>query len=177
MKPNGTDFHTFLSETAVFLSQQNRLDYFRAPLPDAIDERLAAIVRRYLAATPEQRQWFLDRIDQEQRALLALFGHRAATLAMRRQDWQWLRLGLMGAAVGNYDASERHAVEPGLAVYHHVARKLGVNTVDLFAEIAGCVGGDMADLLREFGRRGDVRLAKFGWRELKTADGIRYKFG
>jgi hypothetical protein len=177
MQANGTDFHTFLSETADFLSRQNLVDYFRSPLPNPADEQVAAIVNRYLSATAVQRQQFLTHFDRQQRALLALFGHRAATLAIRQQEREWLRLGLMGAALGNYDASERHAVEPGLAVYHHVARKLGINTVDLFDEIADVVDGEMAYLLRQFGRRSDVHLAKYGWRELKTADGIRYKFG
>jgi hypothetical protein len=176
MHTNGTDFHTFLSETAVFLSQQKRLDYFRATLPDALDERLAVIVQRYLAAAPSQRQQFLAQFDRQQRTLLALFGHRAATLAMRRQERAWLRWGLLGAALANYDTAERRGIAISLAIYHHVARQLGVNTVDLFDEIADCVQGDLAPLLRQFGRRSDIRLAQFGWRELNTADGVRYKF-
>jgi hypothetical protein len=108
---------------------------------------------------------------------LALFGHRAATLAMRRQERAWLRPGLLGAALANYETADRRGITTGLAIYHHVARKLGINTVDLFDDVAACVPGEVVGLLREFGRRGDVRLAKFGWRELQTADGIRYKFG
>lgn len=176
MQSNGTDFHTFLNETAVFLSEQERLDYYLAPLPGGADQRLAHVCRRYLAATADQRQQFLDQIEPEQRALLALFGHRAATLAMRQEDRTWLRLGLLGAALANYDTAERRGIAISLAIYHHVARQLAVNTVDLFDEIADCVQGNLAPLLRQFGRRGDVRLAQFGWRELNTADGVRYKF-
>jgi hypothetical protein len=176
MQPNGTDFHTFLNETAVFLAEQNRLNYYRAPLPDEVDQRLADVCRRYLAATADQRQQFLDQIESKQRALLALFGHRAATLAMRQEERTWLRLGLLGAALAHVETAERPQATVSLAVYHHVARRLGVNTVDLFDEIAACVPEEMAHLLRQFGRRGDVRLAKFGWRELKTADGVSYKF-
>jgi hypothetical protein len=37
------------------------------------------------------------------------------------------------------------------------------------------VSGAIADYLRVYGRRSDIGLRKYGWREIKTPDGVKYK--
>ncbi|MCP4422940.1 MAG: hypothetical protein GY803_00465 [Chloroflexi bacterium] len=171
---NGTEFRAFVEETAVFLSETAVLDYFRQPLPAPIDERMEQIVERFMAASPEQRDLLLGALDNSQRSPLGIYGHREATMGMREQSRARLRRGLIGAALAHH-ALDRGSLEAALAVPHHIARKMGVNTVDLFDETAEFVGGEIGDYLRRYGRRSDVGLRKYGWREIKTPNGIKYK--
>lgn len=171
---NGTAFKVFVEETAVFLKDTAVLDYFRLPLPSPLDERMAGIVNRYMAASLEQRQMFLAALDKPQRSLFGIFGHREATLGIRTESRERLLRGLVGAAIA-HAALDRGSLEASLAVYHHIARKMNVNTVDLFDEAAGFINGIIGDYLRGYGRRSDVGLRQYGWREIKTPDGLKYK--
>jgi hypothetical protein len=171
---NGTEFKVFVEETAVFLKETAVLDYFRRPLPSPLDEQMAQIVNRYMAAPPEQRQMFLAVLDKSQRSLFGIFGHREATLGIRTESRERLLRGLVGAAIA-HQALDRGSLEASLAVHHHIARKMNVNTVDLFDEAAGMMGERIGEYLRGYGRRSDVGLRKFGWREIKTPDGLKYK--
>ncbi|MCB9418673.1 MAG: hypothetical protein H6667_02635 [Ardenticatenaceae bacterium] len=171
---NGTEFRAFVETTAVFLSDTAVLDYFRQPLPGPLDGRLGQIVDRYMAAAPEQRDLLLAALDKSQRALFGIFGHREVTLAAREESRERLRRGLVGLALAHHEL-DRGSLEAALAVPHHIARKLGVNTVDLFDETAVYFAGEMGNYLRGYGRRSDVGLRKYGWREIKTPDGVKYK--
>ncbi|MCB8922095.1 MAG: hypothetical protein H6662_10965 [Ardenticatenaceae bacterium] len=128
---NGNAFHGFMEEALAYLGQMQVMAYYRQPLPAEADERLAAMAMRLLVAAPEEREQFQQALAPEQRSLFGIFGHRAATLAMRNGEREWLLWGLVGTAVSNYTIPPKRNVEVGLAVFHHVARKLGVNTVDL----------------------------------------------
>lgn len=171
---NGTEFQAFVEETAVFLGETAVLDYFRQPLPSPMDERMKRIVDRYLAAKPEQRAQLLGALEKSQRALLAIYGHREVTMGMREESRERLLRGLVGLAITHHTL-DRGSLEAALAVPHHIARKLGLNRIDLFDEAAELVGGEIGDYLRGYGRRSDVGLHRFGWREIKTADGVKYK--
>jgi hypothetical protein len=171
---NGTEFRVFVEETAVFLRETAVLDYFRQPLPGPLDDRIRLIVERFMGASPEQRELFLAALDKSQRSPLGIFGHREATLGMREGSREQVLRGLTATAVAHY-ALERGSLSAALAVPHHIACKMGGNTVDLFDEAAVLVGGNVGDALRQYGRRSDVGLRKFGWREIKTPDGVKYK--
>ena len=171
---NGTEFEAFVEETADFLKETAVLDYFRQPLPGPLDARMGQIVARFMAASPAQRELLLGALGKSQLALLGIFGHREATMGIREGSRERLRRGLVGLALAHHEL-DRGSLEAALAVPHHIARKMGLNTVDLFDEAAGFVGGAMGDYLRGYGRRNDVGLHKYGWREIKTPDGVKYK--
>lgn len=176
MGGNGTELAALIADAHADLAQLTVMAYYKRPLPDNADTRIAAIIRRLLTVTPAQRQQFLQALEPAERALFAIFGHRAATLAARQQDQGWLELGMLGTAVANFTLSPKRNLDASLIVFHHVTRKLGVNTVDLFDRVADRIGGEVAPRLRAFGRRSDVRLQNFGWRELRTLDGVQFKF-
>ncbi len=173
---NGNAFHGFMADAVTYLQQMQVIDYYQEPLPGEADERLASMVDRLMSATPAERERFQQALKSAQRSLFGIFGHRAATLAMRNADRAWLLRGLVGTAVANYTIPPKRNVEVGLAVFYHVARKLGMNTVDLFDEAAAFGGEAIAGNLRTFGRRSDVRLSSFGWQEVKTPEGVKYQF-
>lgn len=115
-------------------------------------------------------------LSAAERALFALFGHRAATLAARSGDAEQLRLALVGSVIANYDIPDKRNVDVALAVFHHCARKLELNLPEVFDEAAQYATAAMAERLRAFGRRTDVTLRQFGWREIRGEEGVRYKF-
>ena len=171
---NGTEFRTFVEETAVFLTETAVLDYFRQPLPGPLDERMGQIVRRYMAASPAQRELLLAALDKSRRALFGIYGHREATMGMREESRERLLRGLVSTAVAHHNL-DRSSLDAALAVPHHIARKMELNTVDLFDEAAGFVGDEIGNYLKGYGRRSDVGLRKYGWREIKTPAGVKYK--
>ena len=173
---NGNDFHVFIQETSQFLSTLTVTSYYGTELPDAVDERMKGIVARYMAAKEAQWPQFRDGLAQEQRSLFGIYGHRAATMPVREADKDPLLSGLVGAAIANYTIPKGRSLDVSLAVYYHCAQKLDVNTVDLFDEAAQVASADAAPILAHYGRRSDVTLRKYGWREIKTPEGVAYRF-
>ena len=173
---NGNVVTALIEEATAITSSTNITDYYAAPLSEDTDERLRQIVTQFTAFTPEQRSQFLESLTPEQRSLFGIFGHRAATLAAREKSPGWLRSGLTGYAIANYTIPEGRQVKVGLAVYYHVARQLGLNPVELFRETAVYAAPEMEQEMLGYGRDGKISLHQYGWRELKTPDGIRYKF-
>ena len=173
---NGDSFRAFTEEAIDFLNRKKVLDYYQEPLPSPTDDRLAGMVGRFMAATDQERETFQSILSQENRSLFGIYGHRAATLSVRRRAPEKLLSGLVGDVIANYTIPDRRNVSLGLAVYYHCARKLGLNPIDVFDEAAGYTSPPLANLLMEFGRRTDVNLRSFGWRELVTPEGVRYTF-
>jgi hypothetical protein len=173
---NGNDFHVFIQDSIQFLSNLTVTTYYAEPLPADVDERMQAIVAKYMAAKEAQWAQFRDALAQEKRSLFGIYGHRAATLAAREASRDWLLSGLVGNAISNTVIPERRRVEVGLVVFMHVARKLAINPIDLFEEAAVFATPEYAQTLHKFGRRGNVTLQQFGWKELKTREGLKYKF-
>jgi hypothetical protein len=173
---NGNAFLAFVEESAGFLSGKSSIDYFQEPLPSATDQELDQMIDRFRAADAGQQAQFQANLHQDQRSLFGIYGHRAATLAVREQSPQKLLRGLIGAVISNYVVPEKRRVEVGLAVYHHCARKLELNAIDLFEDAAQYASAEFAPRFLAFGRRPDVTLQEYGWRELNTPAGVKYTF-
>ena len=67
-------------------------------------------------------------------------------------------------------ASDARDFMVGTAVHYHVALQLGLDPAVLFDEAAAWAG-PAGDLLQAFGRRQDMTLEAFGWREVATEHG------
>lgn len=176
MLGNGNAFQAFVEESVVALQDVGAIDYYKRPLPDELDDELGEMVARFMAATSEQRILFAEAFTEKRRAVFGIFGHRAATMAVRVEDPDRLLRGLVGATIANYTIPNKRNLAVSLAIYHHCARKLGVNPVDLFEDAAQFASDEFASILLQFGRQPDVTLRKYGWREIKTPEGVVYKF-
>ena len=176
MLGNGNVLRAFVEETVVALQDVKALDYYQRPLPDEIDNKLSEMVTMYRGSTPEERMLLIHAFEEKQRSLFGIFGHRMATRAVREMYPDFLLHGLVGAAIANFTIPDKRNLDVSLAVYYHCARKLGVNTVDLFDEAAQLASEAFAPILGQYGRRSDVTLRKYGWREIKTPEGVVYKF-
>ncbi len=173
---NGDAFNAFLQETQQFLAGLQVISYYASELPSDIDDRFDAIIERFMGADAEKRSRFLATLNKSERALFGIYGHRAATLAARHESRPQLLQGLVGMTIANYTIPEKRRVEVALAVFYHVARKLNANPIELFEDAAVFAENDFAVRLLAFSRKPDVTLRGYGWRELKTPDGVKYKF-
>ena len=176
LSSNGRAFQAYLAGIQAVLANVTAIGYHQMPLPAPLDEQLAEITGAFTALAAPEQERFMAALSPAERALFALFGHRAVTLAARRGDAEQLRLGLVGSVIANYAIPDRRNVDVALAVFHHCARKLELNPSDVFDEAAQYAGEAMAERLRAFGRRTDVTLRQFGWREIRGEEGVRYKF-
>ena len=172
---NGTQARAFIEQSVQFLNEHNVIDYYQSPLPCAIDERLDGIVQAFMVASPEKREAFLTALTHDHRSLFGIYSHRAATLAVRQEAPDLLRQGLAASVIANDVIPDRRRVEVVWALFHHCARKLNVNPVDLFEATAVYAKPDLAAQMIAFSKQG-INLRTYGWRELKTDAGIQYKF-
>ena len=174
--PNGRAFQAYLAGARAVLESVTAIGYLQMALPAPLDGQLAEIAGAFTALAAPERERFMSGLSAAERALFALFGHRAATLAARSGDAEQLRLALVGSVIANYDIPDKRNVDVALAVFHHCARKLELNLPEVFDEAAQYATAAMAERLRAFGRRTDVTLRQFGWREIRGEEGVRYKF-
>ena len=173
---NGNAISAFTHEVIQFLNDKKVVDYYAEAIPSPTDEMILGFCQRFMLLAAPQRLQFQQALKPEHRSLFGIFGHRAATLAVRQNSQDWLGSGLVGAIISNYIIPPKRNVEVGLAVFHHCARKLAIMPTELFAEAARFADMELATRLLAFGNRSDVVLSKFGWQELNTPEGVRYKF-
>lgn len=176
MLENGNVFRAFVEESVAALQDVGAIDYYKRSLPDELDDELTEMVARFMVATAEQRSIFAEAFTEKRRAVFGIFGHRSATMSVRVEDPARLRRGLIGTTIASYTIPDKRNLAVSLAIYHHCARKLGVNPVDLFEDAAQFASDEFASILLQFGRQPDVTLRKYGWREIKTPEGVVYKF-
>lgn len=173
---NGLARQALLEALNNLVADTSVLAYYQQALPFELDHQLAEVVRAYTALAPHDRELFVGGMSAAARAHLGIFGHRAATLAVRGEAGDWLHLGLIANALANASGREARDIEVALAVFHHAATRLGLPAADVFEAAARYAPPENAQLLVEFGRRDDVVLKRYGWRVTQTADGLRYKF-
>jgi len=173
---NGSAYRTFIDETIQYLSGLKVVVYYAEPIPSATDEKMKLIVERFKRGSAEEQERFQLALAQEHRSHFGIYGHRAATLAVRQNSRDWLLSGLVGAVIANYVIPPKRNIDVSLAVYHHCAQKIGVSPADLFTEAGQYAQPVLAEKLSSFGHRVDITLKQFGWQEQKTPDGVRYKF-
>ncbi len=173
---NGTAMKVLVDGLNKYAAEHGALDYYQQPLPAELDGRLDQAVKEFMALDAAGRETFQSSLSPAARSLFGIFGHRAATRAVRENSQELVKLGLVAAVIANYVVPQRRRIEVGLAVYHHAAVKLGLSPPELFAMAAAYAGDELSAQLTAFGSRGDVTLKRYGWKEVQTADGVQYKF-
>src|SRR5690606_4679819 len=123
---NGQAYRAYLEGTLAIVDRTTVADYYASSLPSAVDDALAEVVSAFSAWPAHLREQFQEELTARGRNLFGIFGHRAATLAVRRGDPELLRLGLIGNAIANYTISPTRKVDTALAIFYHCARKLEI---------------------------------------------------
>ena len=171
---NGNAFNAVIEGAAAYLEGIDSLGYYRERMPSDTDTGLYDIVGRFQNADAAQRRSFVSNLTTTQRSPLALFAHRAATVAVRLKSKAWLEKAMLASVIANYEMPESRNIDVQLAVLHHCAVKLGEDPAALFDWAATFAVDPLAAHLEAFGRREDVSLKKFGWVEQRTPDGVQF---
>jgi hypothetical protein len=172
---NDDDFSESATEAASVLDaiSLRRYDVDVGAAATLTDSQVARICADLQKAAPVHREVFLSALTDRQRTIIGRYGMRAATLALREGSIPRLRSGLVALVLSGSAASDARDFMVGAAVHHHVALQLGLDPAVLFAE-AAAYAGPAGELLQAFGRRQDVTLEAFGWREVTTEHGPKF---
>lgn len=173
---NGNATYSLLEESQALLGGRIVLDYYRQRMPSPTDEHIEQLLDRGLALSPAERDRWMARLTPELRSLFGIYSHRAASMATREENTDRLQKGLMAAVVANFVIPEKRNVDPLLALLHHVATELEIDPGPLFNEAAEVASEELARRLHEFAGKRDLVISRYGWREIRTPDGVQYKF-
>jgi hypothetical protein len=115
---------------------------------------------------------FLSSLDEEDRLACGRFAARMVIIALRTRSVELLAEALLADALSGGFESDWRETMCSQSVHYVVARELGLSPVALFDSIADRLPpGDLADQMRQFGRRSDITLAAFGHELVETPDG------
>ena len=167
----------FVNDLQHALRGRSVLDYYRDPLPGELDNVLETAVHHFIGGSDAERLSFNQTLVHAERSLFGIYSHRATALALREQSVDRLRCGLVASVIANFVPLPGRRPEAIWVVYHHCGRKLEQDILALFAEAAGYAPAELAGKMVAFGRRGDISLRLAGWREVKTPEGVWFKFG
>jgi hypothetical protein len=147
--------------------------YYGPPglLDEAIAETLVAL------ADGPSAEWnaFADSLTKHRQRVLGRYAVRASMLALRTRERRHLDAGLLAHCAVTRVVMDWRDDLVAFAPYVHVARALGVDVPTLFDDAAAHAVPDLADVMQTFGRRTDVTLGAFGWRQVETPDGPTFE--
>jgi hypothetical protein len=143
--------------------------------PGRLDEEIAQLLLSRSEGAPEEWGTFADSLTEQQRMVLGRYALRAPMLALRTKSPRHLSAGLLAHSLLRRRVTDWRDDLVFFAPYTHVARLLGVDVVAIFDEAATHAVPDLSGIMRTFGRRTDVSLAAFGWRQVDTPDGPTFE--
>jgi len=130
------------NHAARLASQPNR------PLPDEADELIAALVEQYPKLSKRGRRGW-QRAEARHYQYLGQFAERAASVAFRRRDWRYARLGVMAAALwGSGLIQPRPWLR--LVMLREAVKALGEDPDRFFEESVAELNRDEVDHVRRF---------------------------
>jgi hypothetical protein len=150
------------------------LDQYYGP-PSGVDDGIAALCLALMTATPDQRQSFMPIVGEQRRRVLGRYTLRAPMLAVRARAPDHVHTGLFAYTLIRRHVSDWRDDLVAFAPYHHVARLLGLSPQTLFDDAAEYAVPELAQVMQTFGRRTDVTLGAFGWREIEIGDGPTFE--
>ena len=136
-----------------------------------MEQMLLALIN----GSARQRQSLVYSLTEQRRRALARYAHRAPMVAMQTSEAAHLDAGLVAHSLLRQRVSDWRDDLVFFAPYHHVARALGLDPATLFNRAAAVAAPDLAEVMRTFGRRRDVSLGAFGWRQIDAPGGPTFE--
>ena len=169
-------FADFTGEASTYLDAVSRYFYVQEPVPSDTDHEIVQICNALEAAGPARAPQFAALLNDHRRTVLGIFGRRMPELVLARSTAESdrqsiLATALVAEALANAGHHDFRDVLVGLVLHYECARRLQLDITDVFDAAAVYADNDTGALMRIFGRRQDVSLRRFGWREVMTAGG------
>ena len=167
----------FLSVTSDPMEVLKAVDESAAdPIVSDVDRQIETICREYMIATEEQRAE-LRRMATNYGSLLH-FAHRMAIRAMRTDNIDYIRLGLISIVLENACNDPRETIS-NLAMLNHAASYIKCSFAALAEDAVKVSSPGMAEYIREFVARDceSQSLEAMGLREVHDLNGPRIEVG
>jgi hypothetical protein len=173
-------FADFAKEASHYLDGVSRYFYVQEEVPSATDHEILQVCRAVEAAGPEKAPEMAAALDEHKRMVLSIFSRRSPQLVLAKdvadgERGEILAAGLVAGALAYAGHTDFREVLVGLAPHYECARRLKLDITDVFDAAALFADEETAALMRIFGRRSDVTLARFGWREIQTPTGPAFE--
>jgi hypothetical protein len=153
--------------------------YLAQPFPTPLDEALDAVVSGFRSMPDSARASWKGAIPFSQRdsQILITYAIRMATQALREGSTSRITNGLIAHLIeGERDDWRENII--ALTLLFDAAKKLGVEPLPVFDEMASLAPGDAAaETLRGFRKRKPEALTieSMGYRTAMSAQGVRYE--
>lgn len=162
-----------MSATADLISRLADTGYKSEDIPGDHDFEIAESVSSI--NSPEQFAEVTQTLSLRTARVLLAFAYRAASYAVRVNDPNWVRNGLIAAQLTLAQEDTREV----LVIYSLLYRSLELLAVDpnaMFQDVAERAGGKFGDVTREFAKRNehDKSISAMGYAE--GADETGFKF-
>lgn len=149
--------------------------YLQRALPCELDNDVTKIVDQYIVGSEQTRRAISGMLDERQAFGLLAYAERMSSLAIEKASRKPLLQGLTAIAIGGFAADVREAIII-LSLLDHSARKLEINSNELFEEAAKIAPQDSANHLRKFSERRleEKSIKAMGYSEEVSANKLRY---
>ena len=152
-------------------------DYFLRVPPAETVEAIDRLIDAYISSDPAGREEMAQQVDRSFAFVFPDYAQRAAEGAVRRNDPELLKRGLIALAIENTKTDWRDTL-PDLAFIYHSAGKLNVSALDLFRNTATIACPPFQRLLEGFlSRREEMRsIEYFHYKEAGAGHTFRYLY-
>jgi len=156
------------------LDPKKNTGYGPKPIPVEQDEKIQTLLTSYVRSSSTKT--LMKKIRPEHWPVLEVFAERMASLAVRSNNVETPRIGLLALALAGLEEGSRDALII-LALFYHACPLLGSTAARIFLSIGRVVGGHAAVELKAFLARSqkDKSLEVMGYEVGQDQDGFRYK--
>jgi hypothetical protein len=145
---------------------------FTGPTGD-LDHALDSILARVVESDEGLVSAINDALHRRQRALIYCYAIRLLARGLTDSDAEILPRAATALAIACYDETDYRDLMVNLAPLHVVATRLTGDASSTLDWIVDRLSEEQRNNLRRWGRRTDVTLDSFGWKETATDDGIK----
>ncbi len=141
-----------------------------------LDAQFSELAKIYAAADEPSREAVREIIPDDMRLLLLGFSNRLATIAARQSEPNTLFEALLSHAIEDFRHDPRENI-PRLALVHHVAQLLQLDSEELFSRVAALASTSAAGQLVSFAARSEEMkcLKVMRYERVETPEGLVFR--
>ncbi|QQS48001.1 MAG: hypothetical protein IPM66_04930 [Acidobacteriota bacterium] len=152
--------------------------YSYEPIPCALDNEIATLVKLYSKAPGPEKEIFYTLIGAVYPSTLISFAERMASLAVTEKSSERIMQGLIALLIENNQNGDSREGIIRLAPLYHAASAIGCNSEDLFREAATFANNNASYQIVQFAEmpRGNKSLNAWNYEQLDSPEGVKYRF-
>lgn len=168
-----TDIKNILSSLLALLKLALESAYYKEAIPSEIDKEVGKIMADLSVCTQSELRLISESFKGDEARVFGLFAERMASLAVRENKIEPVKLGLLALLIYARTEDPRDVLLV-LSLLHDAVLKTSGNPTKVFAEASSLVGG--AEFLNDFLNRSDEdkSIDAMGYEYSKNEEGFLY---